>query len=862
MAAISHIHLLTLSFFAFLVSTSYAQLSPTFYSTTCPNLQTIVRSAMTQAISSDSRIAASILRLHFHDCFVNGCDASILLDDTSTFTGEKNAGPNRNSARGYEVIDTIKSQVEANCSGVVSCADILTLAARDGVFLQGGRSWTVPLGRRDARTASQTAANNQIPAPTDSLATLISRFSAKGLNAQEMTALSGSHSIGQAGCNTFRTRIYNETNIDPRFATTRRANCPFTGGDRNLAPLDIQTATQFDNNYFQNLVAQRGLLHSDQVLFNNGSQDALVQTYSQNNGRFVSDFAAAMVKMGNIILSFLAFLVCTSNAQLSPTFYSTTCPNLETIVRNAMTQAISSGPRIAASILRLHFHDCFVNGCDASILLDDTSTFTGEKNAAPNQNSARGYGLIDTIKSQVEANCSGVVSCADILTLAARDGVFLQGGRSWTVPLGRRDARTASQTAANNQIPAPTDSLATLISRFSAKGLNAQDMTVLSGSHSIGQAGCITFRTRIYNETNIDPRFATLRRTNCPFTGGDRNLAPLDISSATQFDNNYFQNLVAQRGLLHSDQVLFNNGSQDALVRTYSQNNGRFLIDFAAAMVKMGNITIKSDSRMAASILRLHFHDCFVLGCEASILLDDTATFTGEKNAIANKDSLRGYEVIDAIKSEVEANCRGVVSCADILALAARDGVVMQGGLAWTVPLGRRDGTTASQTAADNELPDPVNDSLAILISKFAAKGFKAKEMTVLSGSHTIGKASCITFRPRIYNDTNIDPKFAATRRANCPVTGGDLNLAPLDIKTGTRFDNTYFQNLVAKRGLLHTDQVLFNNGSQDAVVRSYSQNNERFIRDFAAAMFKMGNISPLTGTQGEIRKNCRRINY
>ncbi|KAL7087059.1 hypothetical protein ACP275_13G041800 [Erythranthe tilingii] len=292
---------LTLSIIASLLfSCSNAQLSPNFYASTCPNLQLIVRNAMREAITQELRIGASILRLFFHDCFVNGCDGSLLLDDTATFTGEKNAFPNRNSVRGYELIDTIKTRVEAACRATVSCADILALAARDGVGLMGGPTWTVPVGRRDARTASLRGANSEIPAPFASLATLITMFAAKGLSARDMVALSGAHTFGFAQCATFRTRIYNDTNINPVFAANRRGVCPTTGGDTNLAVLDVQTPNRFDNNYYTNLLTRRGLLHSDQELFNNGSQDSLVRFYGRNLNAFRADFAAAMVRMGNI----------------------------------------------------------------------------------------------------------------------------------------------------------------------------------------------------------------------------------------------------------------------------------------------------------------------------------------------------------------------------------------------------------------------------------------------------------------------------------------------------------------------------------------------------------------------------------
>ncbi|XVF65913.1 hypothetical protein PTKIN_Ptkin09bG0289000 [Pterospermum kingtungense] len=289
-----------LGLFLLLISVASAQLSSNFYGTTCPRALATIKSAVNSAVSNEARMGASLLRLHFHDCFVNGCDGSILLDDTANITGEKTAGPNNNSVRGFEVIDTIKSQLENLCPGVVSCADIVAVAARDSVVALGGPSWTVPLGRRDSTTASLSAANSNIPAPTLNLSGLISAFSNKGFTAKELVALSGSHTIGQARCTSFRTRIYNETTIDSTFATSLRANCPSTGGDNNLAPLDTTSPTTFDNAYFKNLQSQKGLLHSDQQLFSGGSTDSQVNAYSSNSASFSTDFANAMVKMGNL----------------------------------------------------------------------------------------------------------------------------------------------------------------------------------------------------------------------------------------------------------------------------------------------------------------------------------------------------------------------------------------------------------------------------------------------------------------------------------------------------------------------------------------------------------------------------------
>lgn len=278
----------------------HAKLSPTFYDKTCPNALTAIRTAIRAAVSKERRMGASLIRLHFHDCFVQGCDGSILLKNSPTIQTEQTVRNNNNSVRGFGVIDDVKAKVEKVCPGVVSCADILAVAARDASVALGGPTWAVKLGRRDSTTASPTLADRDLPSFAASLDSLISLFATKGLSARDMVALSGSHTVGQARCVTFRGRIYNATNIDAGFASTRRRGCPATDGDSNLAPLDLVTPNSFDNNYFKNLLQKKGLLASDQVLYNGGSTDSIVSEYSKNPAKFVSDFAAAMIKMGDI----------------------------------------------------------------------------------------------------------------------------------------------------------------------------------------------------------------------------------------------------------------------------------------------------------------------------------------------------------------------------------------------------------------------------------------------------------------------------------------------------------------------------------------------------------------------------------
>ncbi|TVU47816.1 hypothetical protein EJB05_07425, partial [Eragrostis curvula] len=276
---------------------------------------------------------------------------------------------------------------------------------------------------------------------------------------------------------------------------------------------------------------------------------------------------------------------------------------------------------------------------------------------------------------------------------------------------------------------------------------------------------------------------------------------------------------------------------------------------------------MKAEPRMGASLLRLHFHDCFVNGCDGSILLDGS---NSEKLAAPNMNSVRGFEVIDAIKADLETACPGVVSCADVLALAAKYGVQLSGGLGYDVLLGRRDGLVANQSGANSNLPSPF-DAISVIVKKFSDVGLNTQDVVVLSGGHTIGRSRCALFSKRLSNfsatssvDPTLDSSLASSLQALC--RGGDGNqTAALDAGSADAFDNHYFQNLLGQKGLLSSDQGLFSSAdgvaATKALVQAYSANNERFLCDFGRSMVKMGNISPLTGSAGQIRKNCRAVN-
>uniref|UniRef100_M8AQP7 Peroxidase n=1 Tax=Aegilops tauschii TaxID=37682 RepID=M8AQP7_AEGTA len=197
--------------------------------------------------------------------------------------------------------------------------------------------------------------------------------------------------------------------------------------------------------------------------------------------------------------------------------------------------------------------------------------------------------------------------------------------------------------------------------------------------------------------------------------------------------------------------------------------------------------------------------------------------------------------------------------------------VELAGGPYWRVLLGRRDGTTANFDAADN-LPSPT-DALNVLRQKFADVGLDDTDFVALQGAHTIGRAQCRFFQDRLDNfagtgqpDPTLDGAYLSALRQSCPATGADARLNNLDPATPDAFDNSYYHNLLRNRGLLRSDQVMLSApegaaASTAPIVERFAASQADFFRSFATAMIKMGNIAPLTGSMGEVRRNCRVVN-
>ncbi|PAN22598.1 hypothetical protein PAHAL_4G030200 [Panicum hallii] len=257
----------------------------------------------------------------------------------------------------------------------------------------------------------------------------------------------------------------------------------------------------------------------------------------------------------------------------------------------------------------------------------------------------------------------------------------------------------------------------------------------------------------------------------------------------------------------------------------------------------------------APAALRLFFHDCAVTGCDASIMIVNSNGDDEWRHSDNQSLKREGFLTVLSAKAAVDSDpqCRNKVSCADILALAARESVVQSGGPYYLVELGRYDGRVSTRGSV--VLPH-VNFNLDQLNAFFSGLGFNQTEMIALLGAHTLGAADCPFFQYRIGSDPSMDQGLASQLRGTCGAnpSGG---FAFLDPSPGA-FDNAFYRNLQGGRGLLGSDQVLYSDQRSRGAVDGYAANQGAFFADFVAAVTKLGRVGVKTAATGEIRRDCR----
>ncbi|XP_028764221.1 peroxidase 73 [Neltuma alba] len=300
---------LSLSLCLFPYSTS-AQLSKNHYAKTCPNLESIVRTVVRNKFQQTFVTVPATLRLFFHDCFVQGCDASVLVASTGNNKAEKDHPDNLSLAGdGFDTVIKAKAAVDAvpQCRNKVSCADILALATREVVSLAGGPFYEVELGRFDGLVSRASDVNGRLPQPNFNLNQLNSLFASHGLTQTDMIALSGAHTLGFSHCNRFSNRIYSfspKSLVDPtlnrQYASQLQGMCPRNVDPRIAINMDPTTPRTFDNVYYKNLQQGKGLFTSDQILFSDPRSRSTVNSFASNKNVFNANFAAAMTKLGRV----------------------------------------------------------------------------------------------------------------------------------------------------------------------------------------------------------------------------------------------------------------------------------------------------------------------------------------------------------------------------------------------------------------------------------------------------------------------------------------------------------------------------------------------------------------------------------
>ncbi|PKA63779.1 Peroxidase 42 [Apostasia shenzhenica] len=223
------------------------------------------------------------------------------------------------------------------------------------------------------------------------------------------------------------------------------------------------------------------------------------------------------LQLNSLIFFFLALSALSSfcngaestSSSLAMNFYKESCPQAEDIIREHVKLLYKRHKNTAFSWLCNLFHDYAVQSCDASLLLDSTRKTLSEKET-DRSFGMRNFRYLEDIKDAVERECPGVVSCADMLVLSARDGIvavrsliltffyclFLYllffwgriqtdltlGGPYIPLKTGRRDGRKSRSDVLEQYLPDHNESISSVLDKFAAIGIDIPGVVALLGN--------------------------------------------------------------------------------------------------------------------------------------------------------------------------------------------------------------------------------------------------------------------------------------------------------------------------------------------------------------------------------------------
>ncbi|KAM3747629.1 hypothetical protein ACB098_05G048900 [Castanea mollissima] len=260
-------------------------------------------------------------------------------------------------------------------------------------------------------------------------------------------------------------------------------------------------------------------------------------------------------------------------------------------IKELTKTSMLTDPTTVASLLRMAFHDCQVDGCDASILLKDSPSSLTIEGWSEKNFGLRKFDLIHNIKSSLEE-------------LAAREAIYLSGAPFIEVLTRRRDSFSTSKERADHFLPTANISVNEFVKFFQRHiNISLEEAVALIGAHTLGIGHCRNFQERLRPvvDLTLSPIFSLALQTiySDPYLS-DVAFA-LNGDSVFIFDSQYFIDIQNGRGLLKIDFEIARDPRTMPHVIRFGNDMQRFFNKFSS-----GFLTTAKSMKLISSLIPHH----------------------------------------------------------------------------------------------------------------------------------------------------------------------------------------------------------------------------------------------------------------